>query len=94
MCNLHRSVFYHRKLTFVSYEYDAYVVALLCLQIGRKASRVERNVQYNFGYPYELDKDRGKFIKNCVGIPPHDRYSCSQSVAVVTEKAMGGCLTL
>jgi hypothetical protein len=76
MCNLHRSVFYHRKLTFVSYEYDAYVVALLCLQIGRKASRVERNVQYNFGYPYELDKDRGKFIKNCVGIPPHDRYSC------------------
>jgi hypothetical protein len=62
-----------RKQTSVSYEYDAYVVVLLCLQIGRKASRVERNVQYNFGYPYELDKDRGKFIKNCVGIPPHDR---------------------
>eukprot|EP00428_Durinskia_dybowskii_P086008 CAMPEP_0170444614 /NCGR_PEP_ID=MMETSP0117_2-20130122/48623_1 /TAXON_ID=400756 /ORGANISM="Durinskia baltica, Strain CSIRO CS-38" /LENGTH=310 /DNA_ID=CAMNT_0010705437 /DNA_START=18 /DNA_END=947 /DNA_ORIENTATION=+ len=42
-------------------------------KIGRKASRVEKNIQYNFGYPYELDKDKGKYIKNCVGIPPHDK---------------------
>ena len=41
--------------------------------IGRKASRVERNIQYNFGYPYERNKDKGKYIKNCVGIPPHDK---------------------
>eukprot|EP00598_Pedospumella_elongata_P012679 CAMPEP_0185006192 /NCGR_PEP_ID=MMETSP1098-20130426/83933_1 /TAXON_ID=89044 /ORGANISM="Spumella elongata, Strain CCAP 955/1" /LENGTH=2045 /DNA_ID=CAMNT_0027534327 /DNA_START=353 /DNA_END=6490 /DNA_ORIENTATION=+ len=41
-------------------------------KIGRKVSRVERNVQYNFGSPYELDKDKGKYIKNCVGIPPQD----------------------
>lgn len=41
-------------------------------KIGRKVSRVERNIQYNFGFPYELDKDKGKYIKNCVGIPPHD----------------------
>lgn len=41
-------------------------------KIGRKVSRVERNIQYNFGYPNELDKDKGKYIKNCVGIPPQD----------------------
>lgn len=41
--------------------------------IGRKVSRVEGNVQYNYGYPYDGNKDRGKYIKNCVGVPPHDR---------------------
>ena len=40
--------------------------------IGRKVSRAEANVQYNLGYPYENDLDRGKFIKNCVGTPPRD----------------------
>lgn len=40
--------------------------------IGRKISRVERNIQYNYGTPWEDDPDRGKYIKNCVGIPPPD----------------------
>lgn len=41
-------------------------------KIGRKVSRVEANIQYNFGYPYDHDLDRGKYIKNCVGVPPRD----------------------
>ena len=41
-------------------------------EIGRKISRVEANVQYNYGWPYDDDLDRGKYIKNCVGSPPHD----------------------
>eukprot|EP01038_Epipyxis_sp_PR26KG_P004469 gene4469-6320_t len=41
-------------------------------KVGRKVSRVERNIQYNYGSPYESDLDRGKYIKNCVGSPPHD----------------------
>jgi len=41
-------------------------------KVGRKASRVEGNLQFNFGFPYEGDLDKGKFIKNCVGIPPQD----------------------
>ncbi|KAJ1436904.1 hypothetical protein B484DRAFT_416698 [Ochromonadaceae sp. CCMP2298] len=41
-------------------------------KVGRKASRVERNVQYNYGAPYQTDPDKGKFIKNCVGVPPQD----------------------
>jgi hypothetical protein len=54
--------------------------------VGRKFSRVERNIQYNYGLPYggawnpgfpkdpnpNPDLDRGKYIKNCVGIPPPD----------------------
>ena len=39
---------------------------------GRKVSRVEKNIQYNYGTPYKNDLDRGKFIKNCVGVPPPD----------------------
>ena len=39
---------------------------------GRKVSRGEANIQYNFGYPYEQDPDRGKYPKNCVGTPPFD----------------------
>jgi hypothetical protein len=42
-------------------------------KIGRKVSRVEANVQYNYDYPYLADLDRGKYIKNCVGVPPRDR---------------------
>jgi len=42
-------------------------------KIGRKISRVERNIQYNYGTPYEIDLDRGKYIKNCVGVPPPDK---------------------
>lgn len=41
-------------------------------KIGRKVSRVEKNVQYNFGWPNEGDLDKGKYIKNCVGVPPRD----------------------
>lgn len=42
-------------------------------KVGRKVSRVEGNIQYNFGWPYENDPHRGSFIKNCVGVPPHDK---------------------
>ena len=41
-------------------------------KIGRKVSRVEANVQYNYDSPYLADLDRGKYIKNCVGVPPPD----------------------
>lgn len=41
--------------------------------IGRKVSRVEANIQYNYGWPNVLDKDKGKYIKNCVGSPPRDK---------------------
>ena len=42
-------------------------------KIGRKVSRVEANIQYNYGPPFENDLDRGKYTKNCVGSPPRDR---------------------
>jgi hypothetical protein len=42
-------------------------------KIGRKVSRVEANVQYNYGFPYNGDYDRGMYIKNCVGSAPPDR---------------------
>jgi hypothetical protein len=41
--------------------------------IGRKGSRVEANVQYNIGSPYLPYPDQGKYIKNCVGVPPRDK---------------------
>jgi len=50
---------------------------------GRKVSRVEANIQYNYGPPYDAHTnatmwqqniDRGKFIKNCVGVPPPDAF--------------------
>ena len=52
-------------------------------RIGRKISRVEANVQYNYGPPFEHNDnntmwqqnlDRGKYIKNCVGVPPPDTF--------------------
>ena len=43
-------------------------------KIGRKVSRVERNIQYNFGEPYGDVLDKGKYIKNCVGVPPVDVF--------------------
>ncbi len=39
---------------------------------GRKISRVESNIQYNYGSPYQNDLDYGKRPKNCVGSPPPD----------------------
>lgn len=42
-------------------------------KVGRKASRAERNIQYNFGNPFQKEVDRGKYIKNCFGTPPPDR---------------------
>lgn len=42
--------------------------------IGRKITRVEADTQYSYGYPYEGDINKGKFIKNCVGSPPPDTY--------------------
>lgn len=42
-------------------------------KIGRKISRVEGNIQYNYGWPNEKNDDRGKYIKNCVGVPPRDK---------------------
>ena len=39
---------------------------------GRKVSRVEGSLQFNYGWPYEKDVERGKYIKNCVGAPPPD----------------------
>ena len=39
---------------------------------GRKISRVEANIQYNYGAPYQDDLDEGKRPKNCVGSPPPD----------------------
>lgn len=43
-------------------------------KIGRKISRVEKNIQYNYGDPYRGvgDVDRGKYMKNCVGVSPPD----------------------
>ena len=41
-------------------------------KIGRKISRVEGNIQYNFDWPNEKYSDKGKYIKNCVGVPPRD----------------------
>lgn len=40
---------------------------------GQKISRVEANIQYNYGPPFEGDRTRGKRPKNCVGSPPPDR---------------------
>jgi hypothetical protein len=40
---------------------------------GLKISRVEANIQYNYGDPYRSDPDWGKRPKNCVGSPPPDR---------------------
>jgi hypothetical protein len=41
-------------------------------KIGRKITNVEANVLYSYSYPYEneVHHDRGKYIKNCVGVPP------------------------
>ena len=39
---------------------------------GRKITRTEANLQYNYGKPHGNDTDIGKFIKNCVGVPPFD----------------------
>lgn len=41
-------------------------------KFGEKISRVESNIQYNYGYPFLNDRNRGKYIKNCVGTPPYD----------------------
>jgi hypothetical protein len=58
-------------------------------QVGRKISRVEGNIQYNYEPPLHVessfpssptpgdfiyDKHRGKYIKNCVGVSPYDRF--------------------
>ncbi len=75
-------------------------------KVGRKISRVEGNIQYNFAITdpttadlpalssslspsarptvgptasptaalFAMDKDRGKYIKNCVGVPPIDKF--------------------
>ena len=40
--------------------------------IGRKASRFEANILYNYGDPYLNDYDQGRYTKNCVGTPPRD----------------------
>ena len=39
---------------------------------GRKITRTEANLQYNYGKPDGNNTDVGKFIKNCVGVPPFD----------------------
>lgn len=39
-------------------------------QTERKISRVEANLIYNYGLPYNNDTDRGKYIKDCLGSPP------------------------
>ena len=50
--------------------------------LGRKISRVEGNLIYNYGDPYETDihgdynlykRDRGKYTKSCLGIPSVDK---------------------
>jgi hypothetical protein len=43
--------------------------------IGRKITYAEANFLYSAGYPNENDphKDKGKYIKNCVGVPPLER---------------------
>lgn len=42
--------------------------------VGRKISRVEGGIQYNFGFPYDADYNRGMYIKNCMGAPPPDTF--------------------
>jgi hypothetical protein len=39
---------------------------------GKKVTRIEANLQYNYGAPWGNDTDIGKYIKNCVGSPPLD----------------------
>ena len=39
---------------------------------GMKVTRTEANIQYNYGKPYGNNTDMGKFIKECVGVPPFD----------------------
>lgn len=41
-------------------------------KVGRKVTRMEANLQYNYGDPHSNNTDMGKFIKNCVGSPPLD----------------------
>ncbi|RYH31100.1 hypothetical protein EON65_03370 [archaeon] len=42
--------------------------------VGRKISRVEGNVQYNYDWPNTKNYNRGMYIKNCVGVPPVDIF--------------------
>ena len=39
---------------------------------GYKITRTEKTLQYNLGDPYLLDRNHGRYIKNCVGVPPRD----------------------
>lgn len=43
-------------------------------EVGRKISRVEGNIQYNYGWPNQKDYNQGTYIKNCVAVPPPDRF--------------------
>ena len=42
-------------------------------KIGRKISRVEANILYNYGTSFGQNYDQGKYIKSCLGTPPPDR---------------------
>lgn len=39
---------------------------------GYKVTRAEKSLQYNLGAPYQNDSNQGRYIKNCIGVPPHD----------------------
>ena len=39
---------------------------------GYKVTRTEKTLQYNLGSPYLQDPNHGRYIKNCVGVPPLD----------------------
>eukprot|EP00981_Chlorochromonas_danica_P005114 scaffold1035_cov192-Ochromonas_danica.AAC.9 len=43
-------------------------------KVGRKISRVEGNIQYNYGWPNQKNYNQGTYIKNCVAVPPPDRF--------------------
>ena len=58
---------------------------------GFKITRVEKNLQYNLGHPYQNDTDTGRYIKNCVGVPPKDLLQ--KHFLNITESAILNGLT-
>lgn len=64
---------------------------------GFKITRVEKTLQYNFGEPYENDVNHGRYIKNCVGVPPRDtlkkHFLNTTLSAVLSGLAVRGTVT-
>ncbi len=61
-------------------------------KVGRKISRGEANILYNYGDPYLNNVERGKYMKNCVGIAPPETLD-KRFVMVTGECTVGVLFT-